>query len=166
VYCDNYLDGGYHVPHAHSALASSLDLSSYSTTVFEKVSIQSCHPVRATGADSDTRVAGPATYAFVYPNFMINRYGSWMDTNLVLPITESQCRVIFDWFLDPSRVDDKEFIETSIEDSERVQIEDITLCEDVQDGLKSPAYDVGRYAPRVEHAMHHFHSLLHNDLSS
>jgi choline monooxygenase len=42
--------------------------------VFEKVSIQSCHPVRATGADSDTRVAGPATYAFVYPNFMINRY--------------------------------------------------------------------------------------------
>jgi hypothetical protein len=47
-----------------------------------------------------------------------------------------------------------------------LQIEDITLCEDVQDGLKSPAYDVGRYAPRVEHAMHHFHSLLHNDLSS
>lgn len=33
VYCDNYLDGGYHVPHAHSSLAACLDLPSYSTSV-------------------------------------------------------------------------------------------------------------------------------------
>lgn len=35
----------------------------------------------------------------------------------------------------------------------------------VQEGLGSPSYDVGRYAPNVEHAMHHFHTLLHDDLS-
>lgn len=97
---------------------------------------------------------------------MINRYGPWMDTNLVLPISPSQCRVVFDWFLDSSLVHDKDFIESSIADSEVVQKEDITLCEDVQNGLLSPAYDVGRYAPRVEQAMHHFHCLLHDDLSS
>lgn len=60
--------------------------------------------------------------------------------------------------------DDKSFIERSLEDSERVQIEDIVLCEGVQKGLESPAYSSGRYAPTVEKAMHHFHCLLHEDL--
>lgn len=47
-----------------------------------------------------------------------------------------------------------------------MQKEDIILCEDVQNGLSSPAYDVGRYAPRVEQAMHHFHCLIYDDLSA
>lgn len=89
-----------------------------------------------------------------------------MDTNLVIPISMSECRVIFDWFLEPSLVHDKEFIDSSIADSEVVQKEDIILCEDVQNGLSSPAYDVGRYAPRVEQAMHHFHCLIYDDLSA
>lgn len=33
VFCDNYLDGGYHVPYAHKGLASSLKLDSYSIKV-------------------------------------------------------------------------------------------------------------------------------------
>lgn len=33
VFCDNYLDGGYHVPYAHKGLASGLELNSYSTSV-------------------------------------------------------------------------------------------------------------------------------------
>lgn len=37
VYCDNYLDGGYHVPHAHGSLAACLDLPSYSTTVSNRL---------------------------------------------------------------------------------------------------------------------------------
>jgi choline monooxygenase len=46
-----------------------------------------------------------------------------------------------------------------------LQIEDIALCEGVQRGLESPAYSVGRYAPSVEMAMHHFHRLMHANLS-
>jgi hypothetical protein len=46
-----------------------------------------------------------------------------------------------------------------------LQMEDIALCEGVQRGLESPAYSVGRYAPSVEMAMHHFHCLLHANLS-
>lgn len=37
VFCDNYLDGGYHVPYAHKGLASGLKLQSYSTTVCSAV---------------------------------------------------------------------------------------------------------------------------------
>ncbi|KAL5549818.1 hypothetical protein UlMin_005049 [Ulmus minor] len=159
VFCDNYLDGGYHVPYAHKGLASGLKLDSYSTTIFEKVSIQSCE-----GASTD-RVGSKAFYAFVYPNFMINRYGPWMDTNLVLPLGADKCQVVFDWFLETSLKDDKAFIETSLNDSEKVQIEDVVLCEGVQRGLRSPAYQVGRYAPAVENAMHHFHCLLHHGLT-
>ncbi|KAH7427044.1 hypothetical protein KP509_10G027900, partial [Ceratopteris richardii] len=161
VFCDNYLDGGYHVPFAHKDLADGLNLASYSTEIFERVSIQSC----TTDAVSN-RLGESALYAFVYPNFMINRYGPWMDTNLVIPLEASKCLVIFNYFLDPSLVGDKKFVEQSLLDSEAVQIEDIFLCEGVQKGLESPAFYKGRYVPTVEMAMHHFHCLLQKDLLS
>lgn len=164
VFCDNYLDGGYHVPYAHKGLASGLQLDSYSTTLYEKVSIQRCESDSTEGADDIDRLGSKAFYAFIYPNFMINRYGPWMDTNLVIPLGPTRCKVVFDYFLDGSLKDDRAFIEQSLKDSEIVQIEDIILCEGVQRGLQSPAYCSGRYAPSVEQAMYHFHSLLHCNL--
>ncbi|XP_039119094.1 choline monooxygenase, chloroplastic [Dioscorea cayenensis subsp. rotundata] len=164
VFCDNYLDGGYHVPYAHGGLASGLNLNSYSTHIFEKVSVQRCESTSVDTNDYD-RLGSKALYAFIYPNFMINRYGPWMDTNLVLPLGPTKCQVIFDYFLDASLVDNKKFIEESLKQSEQVQIEDIILCEGVQRGLESPAYTNGRYAPSVEMAMHHFHLLLHQSLN-
>ncbi|KAI5060463.1 hypothetical protein GOP47_0024883 [Adiantum capillus-veneris] len=161
VFCDNYLDGGYHVPIAHKNLASGLSLASYSTQVLERVSIQSCKTDSVAG-----RLGQSAFYAFVYPNFMINRYGPWMDTNLVIPLETSKCLVVFHYFLDPRLVDDKEFVQQSLSESEIVQMEDVVLCEGVQKGLESPAFSKGRYAPSVETAMHHFHCLLQQDLMS
>lgn len=87
-----------------------------------------------------------------------------MDTNLVLPLGPRKCRVIFDYFLKDSLKDDKNFVERSLQDSERVQMEDIVLCEGIQKGLESPAYCSGRYAPTVEIAMYHFHGLLYRNL--
>ncbi|KAJ7955856.1 Choline monooxygenase [Quillaja saponaria] len=164
VFCDNYLDGGYHVPYAHKGLASGLQLNSYCTTMFESVSIQSCEG-GSTSKDDFDRLGKKALYAFIYPNFMINRYGPWMDTNLVLPLGPKKCQVVFDYYLEESLKDDKAFIERSLEDSEAVQMEDIMLCEGVQRGLESPAYSLGRYAPIVEKAMHHFHCLLYENLT-
>ncbi|KQK17361.1 choline monooxygenase, chloroplastic isoform X2 [Brachypodium distachyon] len=163
VFCDNYLDGGYHVPYAHGALASGLQLQSYETLTYERVSVQRCESAPAEQEDID-RLGTKAIYAFVYPNFMINRYGPWMDTNLAVPLDATRCKVVFDYFLDESLLDDQDFIDQSLKDSEQVQIEDIALCEGVQKGLESPAYGVGRYAPSVEMAMHHFHRLLHTNL--
>ncbi|XP_057748396.1 choline monooxygenase, chloroplastic [Arachis stenosperma] len=164
VFCDNYLDGGYHVPYAHKGLASGLKFDSYSTTIFERVSIQSCEGSSGKSKDNYDRLGRKAIYAFIYPNFMINRYGPWMDTNLVLPLGPNKCQVVFDYYLEHSLKHDKDFIELSLQDSEKVQIEDIVLCEGVQKGLQSPAYYVGRYAPKVEQAMHHFHCLLYENL--
>jgi len=131
---------------------------------YERVSVQRCESAPAEPDDFD-RLGTKALYAFVYPNFMINRYGPWMDTNLAVPLDSTSCKVVFDYFLDKSLLDDESFIKKSLKDSEQVQIEDIALCEGVQRGLESPAYSVGRYAPSVEMAMHHFHCLIHGNLS-
>lgn len=90
-----------------------------------------------------------------------------------------------------TKKDDTDFIEIFLQDSEKVQvksvgftglirnfplvviyphlvdeqIEDIVLREGVQKGLQSPSYCVGRYAPTVEQAMHHFHCLLYENLA-
>ena len=169
VYVDNYLDGGYHVSVLHKALAGQLDLDTYVTELFERVSIQSCRapeeaPAQA-GGDFAERIGDAALYAFVYPNLMLNRYGSILDTNWVLPLGHDKTRVIFDfYFADTEGPEASGFIERSIAASHRVQEEDVTISESVQAGLGSPAYDRGIYAPGIETAAYHFHRLLAADL--
>jgi choline monooxygenase len=171
VYVDNYLDGGYHVSVLHKALAGQLDLDTYVTRLFERVSIQSCRsPEEApadAGGDFAERIGDEALYAFVYPNLMLNRYGPILDTNLVVPLGHDRTRVIFDfYFRDTDGPAAKEFIERSIDASHRVQEEDVSICESVQKGLGSPAYDRGIYAHSVEMAAYHFHRLLAADLGA
>jgi choline monooxygenase len=70
-----------------------------------------------------------------------------------------------DYYYDPQSTT-KIAEEQSRNDSNRVQNEDIYLCENIQLGLQSQAYDSGRYVPTVEHAMHDFHQTLFNQLES
>ncbi|RPI68553.1 MAG: aromatic ring-hydroxylating dioxygenase subunit alpha, partial [Ignavibacteriales bacterium] len=44
--------------------------------------------------------------------------------------------------------------------SDKVQQEDITICEHVQKGLESNAYHKGRFSVECEAGVHHFQSLL------
>jgi choline monooxygenase len=94
------------------------------------------------------------------------RYGPWMDTNVVVPIAPDRCRVEFDYFVDPShpQAANDAWVNECLEKSHLVQMEDTALCEGVQRGLESPAYDVGRYAPRLEAGMFHFHRQLEREL--
>jgi choline monooxygenase len=159
VFVDNYLDGGYHVDVLHGDLASRLDLSEYRTEVYQQSVMQTCSGKR------DTRVGSNALYGWVYPNFMLNRYGPWLDTNTVVPLDATHCRVVFDYFCEPSVVHDSAFVAESMRASEKVQQEDITICESVQRGLSSKAYEQGRYAPQLEVGEYLFHSLLQADLT-
>lgn len=159
VFVDNYLDGGYHVAHLHPDLAGLLDLDSYRTEVHGRVSVQSCG-----AAPGSHRIGGQALYAFVHPNLMINRYGGVLDVNRVVPTGPESCEVIIDWAFE--RDADPSQVAACLTDSERVQQEDIAICEAVQRGLASPAYDRGRYAPRLEHGAHAFHRLLFQQLKA
>ena len=50
--------------------------------------------------------------------------------------------------------------------AERVQQEDIDVCESVQRGLHSRAYNTGRLSVRREAGEHLFHRLLYADLTA
>ncbi|HIA02352.1 MAG TPA: aromatic ring-hydroxylating dioxygenase subunit alpha [Myxococcales bacterium] len=161
VYIDNYLDGGYHVPILHPDLAQAVEISTYTTELFDGWSLQS-----VAADSSDRRMGQGAVYAWVYPNLMLNLYGDVMDTNIVLPLSNEKCRVIFDWYFAAPQCHDLAFVEKSLGESHQVEMEDEGICASVQRGLLSANYERGRYAPQVEHAKHHFHKRLHADLTA
>ena len=102
----------------------------------------------------------------MFPNLAINKYGSWLDTNLVYPITADSCVVVFDWYKKAQPGDASAISEADFQSSVAVQDEDVSISESVQSGLHCSTYDVGRYAPAVEQAAHAFHLLLHQRLQS
>jgi phenylpropionate dioxygenase-like ring-hydroxylating dioxygenase large terminal subunit len=168
VYVDNYLDGGYHVPHAHKGLSSVIEYTKYAIENFDRACLQSS-PL-SSGKKPESSVAatrqGRAFYLWIYPNFMINAYEGVMDTNLVLPLAVDKCAVVFDYyFADVSKKAARHNL-ASIKVSEKVQDEDMAICDAVQRGLASRAYVAGRLSVRREAGEHLFHRLLHADLTS
>ncbi len=168
VFVDNYLDGGYHVPHLHKGLNSVLDYKEYTIENEDRYCLQSSPMVssdedKATGA---TRKGDRAWYFWQYPNLMINCYEGYMDTNLVLPVDVDHCRVIFDFYFSDVSEARREYNEQSVAVGARVQDEDLGICEAVQRGLKSRAYGAGRLSVRREAGEHLFHRLLAADLKA
>lgn len=158
VYVDNYLDGGYHVNSVHPGLADVLDYSGYRTVTQGNTALQSSPLRPAEGAAGKTRSGTEAAYWWIFPNFMVNVYSGVMDTNLVIPLGPDLCRVKFDfYFADGTST---EFIEESIRVADRVQAEDVEICEQVQQGLRSRSFDTGRFSVKRENAGYYFHQLL------
>jgi choline monooxygenase len=166
VFVDNYLDGGYHVPHLHKGLSSVLDYKQYTIENEDRYCLQSSPMVAsdedaATGA---TRKGDRAWYFWQYPNLMINCYEGYMDTNYVIPVDADHCTVIFDFYFGDVSESRRAYNAESVNVGNRVQSEDLGICEDVQRGLKSRAYRAGRLSVRREAGEQLFHQLLAADL--
>jgi choline monooxygenase len=166
VFVDNYLDGGYHVPHLHQGLNSVLDAAKYQIETGERFCLQSS-PISAEKADEQAaavRKGNRALYYWIYPNLMINWYKGVMDTNVVRPLGIDRTEVVFDFYFtdisDAARGNNL----ASIAVSELIQAEDLAICESVQGGLGSRAYTAGRLSVRREAGEHLFHKLLYADL--
>ncbi len=166
VFVDNYLDGGYHVPHLHKGLNSVLEYTDYKIECEDRYCLQSS-PVVSGGEKATAAVRkGYAYYFWQYPNLMLNWYEGYLDTNLVLPLGIDRCQVIFDFYFADVSPQAAEYNRKSIEVSQRVQDEDHAICESVQRGLSSRAYNAGRLSVRREAGEHLFHRLLTQDLRS
>ncbi|HEX3283000.1 MAG TPA: aromatic ring-hydroxylating dioxygenase subunit alpha [Pyrinomonadaceae bacterium] len=168
VFVDNYLDGGYHVPHLHKGLNSVLDYSNYTIENGARYCLQSS-PIVSEGAEPETgavRQGERALYYWLYPNFMINWYSGAMDTNLVIPRGIDKTEVIFDFYFPDVSDAARERNLRSIAVGQRIQDEDTEICKSVQRGLNSRAYDAGRLSVRREAGEHLFHRLLAADLSA
>ena len=166
VFIDNYLDGGYHVPHIHSGLNSVLDYTHYTIETGEHWCVQSS-PITSDKGEEQTvavRTGESAFYYWIYPNLMINWYEGLMDTNLVCPRGVDRTEVIIDFYFADISNSARERNLASIAVSERIQAEDKAICESVQSGLSSRAFTAGRLSVRREAGEHLFHRLLHADL--
>jgi choline monooxygenase len=165
VFVDNYLDGGYHVPHLHKGLDSVLDFKNYAIENGMHHCLQSSPMVQ--GKDETfaaVRKGERALYYWLHPNFMINWYEGQMDTNLVLPIALDRTEVIFDFYFADISDAARERNLASIDVGNIIQDEDMAICKSVQRGLNSRAYSTGRLSVRREAGEHLFHRLLHGDL--
>jgi choline monooxygenase len=158
IYVDNYLEG-YHVPYVHPELCTYLDYQNYGTETHRYYSLQHSpfsdkeNPYGATG--------GEAFYYFVFPNFMLNIVPGRLQSNIVVPLAHNRTRVIFDYYYeDMTSPNVPKTIEEDMEFSDRVQHEDMEICEHVQKGLESKAYDRGRFSVEREQGVYHFQTLI------
>jgi choline monooxygenase len=145
-----------------------LDYSQYTIETGERFCLQSS-PVSSEGAEPETgsvRRGERARYYWVYPNFMINCYEGVCDTNLVIPRGVERTEVVFDFYFADVSEAARERNLASVEVAERIQAEDVAICQAVQRGLASRAYRAGRLSVRREAGEHLFHRLLDADLKA
>ncbi len=173
VYVDNYLEG-YHVPIAHPGLYKELDYDQYRVDTFRYYSSQYApiRPAQNGGEVRDRRyiregeAESEALYYWIFPNVMLNVYLDNTSINIILPVGHNKTLTIFEWFFEqPGTGAGWESMQQIIQFSDEIQQEDIFLCESVQKGLQSNAYDRGRFSVLRENGVHHFQSLVHEFLT-
>jgi choline monooxygenase len=169
VYVDNYLEG-YHLPIAHPQLYKELDYDSYRVEEFRYYSkqhapIRELKPGEEIGVDRrylrQPGAEGSALYYWLFPNTMFNIYQDNMSSNVILPLGVDRTLTIFEWyFADPGTGAGWESMQQTIAFSDEIQQEDIVICEQVQRGLRSRAYDSGRFSAKRENGVYHFQNLV------
>jgi len=72
--------------------------------------------------------------------------------------------VQFDYYFSPDGDNRLAFMEKSIEVAHQIQLEDLSICEDVQRGLHSQSFSTGRFSAKREGGGYHFHQMLARQL--
>lgn len=159
VYVDNFLEG-YHVPYVHPELMKLYDFRQYRTEGFPHYSLQWA-PLAPGDAPYEIRAGDNAYYYCLFPNYMLNILPGRVQTNLVVPLGPDRCRVEFGFhYREATGADAERAIADDLDYSDRVQREDMDICVQVQRGLRSRAYDRGRFSVDAELGVHHFQERL------
>jgi choline monooxygenase len=167
LYCDNYLEG-FHVPFVHEGLNKVLDYGSYKTETYEHCNLQIGYTDDATEVfnlpeshpDYGKNVA--AYYYWVFPNMMFNFYPWGLSLNIIKPQDINRTKVSFlSYVWDPKKMN-----KGAGNDLEKVEREDEFIVENVQKGVNSSFYKAGRFSPKREKGVHHFHRLIASYLNN
>tara|TARA_B100000945_G_C20394597_1_gene604146 strand:- start:1019 stop:1762 length:744 start_codon:yes stop_codon:yes gene_type:complete len=161
LYVDNYLEG-FHIPYVHSGLNDVLDYDSYRTDLFDGGTLQigiasqgqPFFNLPKSSPDFGLRVA--AYYYWIFPGTMLNFYPWGLSVNLVIPLSVNRTRIIYHGYVGDSTMSGS----GAGGDLDKVEAEDQEIVEATQRGVKSGAYDRGRYSPTMETGIHHFHRIL------
>jgi choline monooxygenase len=165
---DNFLEC-YHCPVAHRDFVTLVEMDTYKVTTH---GIWSSHMAKAGRGDNKAYAVEGASVTdhavwHLWPNTTLLRYpgrGNFMVWRFV-PISAEETYEIFDFFFETAMPTDAEMEAIRFID-EVLQPEDIGLVESVQRGMRTPAFQHGRYmvdpegSGMSEHAVHHFHGLV------
>jgi choline monooxygenase len=166
LYCDNYLEG-FHIPFVHKSLNKVIDYGNYETHLFRYCNLQI--GIAKEGEltfqlppDSPDYGKNVASYYFwIFPNMMFNFYPWGLSINIVRPKGADKTTVSFLAYIS----DETKFNRGAGADLHGVEMEDEEVVESVQKGLRSRLYSGGRYSPRMEKGVHHFHLLMQEFLN-
>ncbi len=161
LYCDNYLEG-FHVPYVHGRLNATLDYGNYTYETHQWCNLQLAI-AKEGEAHFDLPESSPdygkkifAYYYWVYPNMMFNFYPWGLSLNIIKPKGIDKTEMVFLTFLRPG-FKPEVVVDTHIHETE---MEDEEVVASVQRGLRSRLYHKGRFSPKQERCVHHFHRLL------
>lgn len=168
VVIDNFLEC-YHCPVAHRDFVSLVDMNTYRVTAHERYS---SHIAKAgVSANSAYSVEGASVTDHavwhLWPNTALLRYpgrGNFMVWRFI-PVSAEETIEEFDFFYESATPSEMEmdairYIDTVL------QPEDIGLVESVQRGMRTPAFEQGRFmvdpagSGLSEHAVHSFHGQI------
>jgi choline monooxygenase len=166
LYCENYLEG-FHIPFVHAGLNAVIDYSHYTTELFRLSNLQfgiakdgeDAFDLPASSPDYGQKIA--AYYFWIFPNMMFNFYPWGLSMNVVNPIAINKTKVYFYTYL----WDESRYNMGAGSDLDKVELEDETIVENVQKGVRSSLYKHGRYSVTREQGIHHFHRLVSERLS-
>ena len=161
LYCDNYLEG-FHIPFVHKDLNKELEYEDYFTQGIDNTVLQI-----GIGKDNENTFDLPkkhqdygknvsAYYFFLFPNMMFNFYPWGLSINVVKPKSSKYTEIEYFTYVWKEELMEK----GAGADLDKVELEDEEIVESVQKGVKSNSYDRGRYSPKREIGVHHFHLLL------
>ena len=165
---DNFLEC-YHCPVAHRDFVSLVEMDTYKVATH---GLWSSHMARAGRRQNqaygvaDASVTDHAVW-YLWPNTTLMRYpgrGNFMVWRFV-PTGPERTYEEFDFFFESAPPTGEEMEAIRFID-EVLQPEDIGLVESVQRGMRTPAFERGRYlvdpagSGLSEHAVHHFHGMV------
>ena len=165
---DNFLEC-YHCPVAHRDFVTLVEMDTYKVTTH---GIWSSHMAKAGRAQNRAYGVGEASVTdhavwYLWPNTTLMRYpgrGNFMVWRFI-PVGPEETYEEFDFFFESAPPTEPEMEAIRFID-EVLQPEDIGLVESVQRGMRTPAFERGRYlvdpngSGLSEHAVHHFHGLV------
>ncbi len=165
---DNFLEC-YHCPVAHRDFVSLVEMDTYKVATH---GIWSSHMARAGRRQNRAYGVGEASVTdhavwWLWPNTTLMRYpgrGNFMVWRFV-PAGPEETYEELDFFFESAPPEEREMEAIRFID-EVLQPEDIGLVESVQRGMRTPAFERGRYlvdpdgSGLSEHAVHHFHGLV------
>ncbi len=155
LYVENYLEG-LHVPFVHPGLSAALDLGDYRVEPAGWSSLQ-----LGVAREGGPSLHGPdgaiaAAWVGLFCTTMLNHYPWGLSVNIVEPLGAGRTRIRYRrWVRDPALLE-----QGAGGALEQVEREDGAIVARVQRGARSRLARPGRYAPRWEDGLRHFHQRL------